>query len=81
MSQQDYIGLGTLLLLFGAAIAIMGWVIPRTKDEQFLDLVFWRGKSWRDTTKEELFRIGRILLIIGGVIFTLALILLFLGNR
>ena len=64
--QEDYIGLGTLLLIFGLVLIPIGiYIFTGHKNE----LIF--GRAWvsaKNATKEQLRLIGTILLIISVII-------------
>ena len=76
--SEDYIGLGTLLLIFGVVLfPISIYIYTGHKNE----LLFGRAMvSIRNATKEDLKRIGKILFVIDIIITIIGGVLLFKGK-
>ena len=76
--QEDFIGLGTLLLIFGILLALAGiYIFTGHKNP----LIF--GRAWvsaKNSTKEQLRVIGTILIVISVIIAIIGGVLLFLSQ-
>ena len=76
--QEDYIGLGTLLVIFGLVLVPVGiYIFTGHKNE----LIF--GRAWvsaKNATKEQLRLIGTILLVIATILLIIGGVLLFLSQ-
>ncbi len=77
--MEDLIGVGTLFLIFGIVLILAGiYIFTGHKNP----LIF--GRAWvsaKNATKEELRRIGKIILIIAGIICLISVILLLIANH
>ncbi len=76
--MEDLIGVGTLFLILGIVLIFAGiYIFTGHKNE----LIF--GRAWvsaKNATKEELRRIGKIILIIASIICIISIVLILMGN-
>ena len=76
--QEDYIGLGTFLLIFGLVLVPVGiYIFTGHKNE----LIF--GRAWvsaKNATKEQLRVIGTVLLAIATIVMVIGGVLLHLSQ-
>ncbi len=76
--QEDFIGLGTLLLIFGILLFLAGlYIFTGHKNE----LIF--GRAWvsvKNANKEQLRLIGKIIIIIAVIILVMGGTLLILSQ-
>ncbi len=74
--KEDIIGIRTLLMIFGFLLILVGtYFYTGHKNE----LLFGRAQvSMKNITKKELKKIGKIIIIIGGILLGIGIILLWI---